>query len=208
MTQEPEVQFITYPAPVYGASYPLPWRYLAASEHEVVFDDSAGEVLQTLVSGVGYTITPDADTGANVGALTLIAAPTPEVAGLTITRNATIEQIYRATPGAEGVEAALDRTIVVLQDQHRRIQRVPQLPPGTTLDGAAMPNPVAGRLLLGRADEKGWETAPFDADDIAQAQGYALRAEGALAAFDAITMDDYGSIVGGVTLMADYGTLN
>lgn len=184
MTQEPEVQFITYPAPSAGEDYALPWRYLAASEHEVVFEDTDGNVVQTLVSGVDWTISPDADTGANVGLLALIATPGADVAAMTITRNTTAKQDYVATPGAEGVATALDRNVLNLQDQERRVQRVPVLPPGTPLDGAVLPNPVAGAALVGRADGAGWEAGP-NAEDIADAQANAqLALDAKIAAAD------------------------
>ena len=116
MTQAIENQSISL-VPVLDATFPLPWRYLAASEHKVEMRDADDLVTRTLVFGADYDIDPQNDTTANGGALTLKVEPADAEVSMSVSHVTTPDQNYRAIPGLEPIETQLDRFSMKLQ-QH------------------------------------------------------------------------------------------
>ena len=119
MTQDIQTTTATFAA-VKGAANPLPWRYLAASEHQVVYLNAAGEQVSTLTYGVDFTIVPDADTPANTGILTIITDPPATAVNIRVDAVTPATQNYTATPNAAGVEAQFDRLAMAIQQLRQR----------------------------------------------------------------------------------------
>lgn len=123
MAYNPEPQEFTSSA-VQGQSYPLPWRYLAASEHSVSFLDAEGLFRRELVFGVDYSISPEGDTARNAGALTLIATPASGEVQLRVRGEASPSQQVTPAPGTEAIVAALDRISLVVDQLQQALVRV------------------------------------------------------------------------------------
>lgn len=176
MTQAVEIPEAAF-VPVQGEQYTIPWRYLSASEHRVVFRDADAVELGSLTVGSDFTIVPDADTAAGQGALTLLAAVPTGAVEIFVTRQTTLVQQYQASPGAEGVELALDRLQLAAQEVARTIRSVATSPSGA--GDVRLPLPSDGRALIWSGPAGQMVNGP-NANEIATAQGYALEAKGAL----------------------------
>jgi hypothetical protein len=116
MTQAIGPVEVTYILPIGGGGVAVPWRYLTALGHSAEFQNAASTPILNAVFGVDYRITPDGDTAPNAGTLTLLLAPPVAATKLVLRRTTAKTQNYAATPGAEGVEKALDRLTLALQE--------------------------------------------------------------------------------------------
>lgn len=116
MTQALGPVEVTFVLPIGGGGAPVPWRYLTANGHTAEFLNAANVVVLSASFGVDYTISPDADTAANVGTLTLLKAAPVTATKLVLRRKTAKVQNYVATPGAEGIETQLDRLTLVAQE--------------------------------------------------------------------------------------------
>lgn len=175
MTQQIENPTVVYPLPLKGEEYQIPFRYLAVSEINVFLEDQQFATIEMLVLGDDYDVSDEGDTGANEGTITLRKTPDPTAARMIITRNTTPIQNYRATPGAEGVEAQLDRTVLRQQEISKTQGRTIQLPRSYEGDPFIMEIPEPGRVQVGGADGKSIRNGPT-VETIELAQGYALAA--------------------------------
>lgn len=180
MTQSTGLSLVTFALPLTGAAM-VPWRYMAATEHSAEFLDAAGVVVGLAGYGTGFTISPSSDTPENTGVLTLVAIPPALATQLRLMRRTTRRQNYAATPGAEGVEAQLDRLTLILQEQQDDLDgtlRIPGAETAYVVPGADGVVPIwqDGSLVPGPT-----------ADEIAAAQSYAERAELAAGALTSLT---------------------
>ena len=123
MTQAIQVSTATF-APVKNQSNPLPWRYLAASEHEVHLLNDAGEPVKSLVFGVEYTITPEGDTLENAGVMQLIIDPPATATQMRVRATTAMTQNFISTPKSKGVEAQLDRITLVQQQMAVKVNGI------------------------------------------------------------------------------------
>ena len=102
--------------PIGPGGAPVPWRYMSSMGHEAEFQDATDTPVLSATFGVDYTITPEGDTPANSGTLTLLLPAPLTATKLVVWRRTPKVQNYAATPGAEGVEAQLDRLTLALQE--------------------------------------------------------------------------------------------
>lgn len=116
MTQALGPVEVTYVLPIGGGGAPVPWRYLTANGHTADFLNASNVVVLSASFGIDYTVTPDGDTAANAGTLTLLKAAPATATKLVLRRKTAKVQLYDATPGAEGIEAQLDRLTLVAQE--------------------------------------------------------------------------------------------
>lgn len=116
MTQALGPVEVTFVLPIGGGGAPVPWRYLTANSHTAEFLNVANVVVLAASFGIDYTITPDGDTAANVGTLTLLKAAPVTATKLVLRRKTAKVQNYVATVGAEGIATALDRLTLVAQE--------------------------------------------------------------------------------------------
>lgn len=116
MTQALGPVEVTFVLPIGGGGAPVPWRYLTANGHTADFLNASDVVVLSASFGLDYTITPDGDTAANAGTLTLLRAAPLTATKLVLRRKTAKVQLYDATPGAEGIEAQLDRLTLVAQE--------------------------------------------------------------------------------------------
>ena len=110
--------------PVQGATNVLPWRYLATSEHQAALLDAVGQVTRQLTFGVDFTIAPEGDTAANMGEITLLAAPTAAETQLRVRGDAAAVQPVPPEPGTAAIIGALDRLAIVVQQVEAGVERV------------------------------------------------------------------------------------
>lgn len=98
------------------------------------------------------------------GNLTLTAETAATHAGklLVIDRMTELEQGWAGTQSAReaGLERQIDRNTRHGQDLAELLRRAAKLPPGTSQSNPALPVPVQGQALVGRADLTGWENGP------------------------------------------------
>jgi len=150
-----------------------------------VLDADHLKVYQT-ISGVTSEVTTGISKdgiGSDSGNVTFDTAP---LAGTQITLLRDIPLTQETDYSAQGkvspvqVEDDLDLQEMQIQDMHGRVERSIKVP--ITSDGGfEVSEPSYGRALIGNIGEDGWEAGP-NAQEIANAQSYAIRAEEALAA--------------------------
>lgn len=99
----------------------VPWRYLAASDHNGAFLDAAGNVLFTAIHGTHFTVLPEGDTAASAGTLALLTEAPAGATLFRLERQTLPVQLYEPTPGAEGVATALDRLTLQAQEDRSRL---------------------------------------------------------------------------------------
>lgn len=145
----------------------VPWRYLAAAEHEADFLTTNGSVLSTISHGSGFTISPNA-AQENTGVLTLIAAPPPGATKLRLRRRTTPVQNYVATPGAEAVERQLDRDTLLLQEVSADLDGLSDIEEqaaaaAEAASAAALQAAAAAHSMIDKSSYKLRETEPVHA---------------------------------------------
>lgn len=118
---EPQEAFFV---PVQGGVNTLPWRYLATSEHNADLLDEFGQVSRQLVFGVDFTISPEGDTAAGNGEITLLATPTATETQLRVRGDAAAFQPVPPEPGTAAIVGSLDRMAIVVQQVKEGIARV------------------------------------------------------------------------------------
>ena len=151
MTQSLEATSVIFPNPVAGQQYTLPWRILAAAEHEAILQTDVGDTVLTLVHGVDFVVSLDESAGPNEAKLTLLAVVPDEAQRLYVERATSEVQRYKATPGAEGVELALDRLTMRQQEVSTNLGRFIKTPKGTTND-VVLPFLPENAFLVGGAE--------------------------------------------------------
>lgn len=121
MTQALGATHSTFILPVAGP-VPVPWRYMAATEHVLEYLSATGEVLSVGTYGVDFTITPNA-APENSGSLTL-TLPTPlDAVSVRLLRATSAVQNFVAPPNAVGIEQQLDRHTLLIQELQDAYQR-------------------------------------------------------------------------------------
>ena len=184
MTQEILSDIVElFPLPLSGPAT-IPWRYLAAAEHLVEYLAN-GVVVGVAVIGIDVAIAPDGDTPEGSGALTQLLPPPVLASHLRLSRVTTPRQPYAAPPAARGVESALDRVALALQElawwQARGLRSTTAIPPITPTE--------AGALIM-------WDGARFvsgprgDAIGAAQSHALAAAASASAASASAAAADD------------------
>ncbi|MDW3181780.1 hypothetical protein [Roseobacter sp.] len=123
MVQNVEPQEALF-VPVQGGTNTLPWRYLAASEHQAALLNAVGQVTRQLTIGSQFTISPEGDTPAGTGEITLLVAPTSEETQLRVRGDAAAVQPVPPEPGTAAIVGALDRLAIVVQQVQAGIKRV------------------------------------------------------------------------------------
>lgn len=152
--------------------YPIGHPYQQQSDIIVTVSLAGTDTILPLAD---YSLTPLAAT--INGNLTLSSAAATAYDGGTmyVRRDTVFEQGWTGQTSREnGLEAILDLATMAIQDLQQLGSQYARLL-GTSLINPVIPVPDAGRLLIARADEQGWENGP-DAADIADAQENAAEA--------------------------------
>lgn len=115
MTQALGPVSTTYNLPLSPVA-PIPWRYMAAADHVLQWLDAEDRVLSQGAHGIAFTVAPEA-AAENGGMLSLLIAAPAAATKVRLLRRTALVQMYDAAPGAEGIEAQLDRQTLALQEQ-------------------------------------------------------------------------------------------
>jgi hypothetical protein len=189
MTQAAGLVSTVYNLPfVPGSS--IPWRYMAAADHFIEYLGAAGQVISQGAHGIAFSVAPEA-AAENGGALSLIGSPPATATQVRLSRLTALVQLYDAAPGAEGIEAQLDRQTLSLQEMGSQLSRTLK----TTTTIAAVAPGSDGTTLIWQA---GQIAQGPTADEIAFAQQYAEAAQLAAANAAAIQASQYIAAMHGV----------
>lgn len=184
MTQALGSTEIVYQLPL-AAPVAVPWRYAAASEHELHYLDATGTVIAQGRFGAQFTIAPNA-AAENTGTLMLLSQPAGAVQAR-LMRATSPTQNYASTPGAEGIEAQLDRTVLILQEVIR-----------TSLASLRVAGASLAPIVPGQGQTIIWRDGAFvagpSADAIANAQSYANIAQAASAVLASLAASEINRV--------------
>ena len=158
----------------------------------------------TLVLNTDYTLTgAGTSTG---GTLTLTAgSKCPSGSTLTMLRNIELTQETDYVDGqsfsAESLEGAIDKTMLIQQQQEEKLNRVPMLPKSSALSGVTLDTPVAGQYLRWNTAGTGIEST----SSVSSSGTYTASGTGATARTvdaklsDTVAAEDYGATGDGTT---------
>ena len=176
MTVSTQTTKIVYQGNGSTIQFTVPFRFVREADLRVIVcseDGTENELTLTtdyVLSGAGQP------TG---GSCTLNQAP-GAAETLTILRDPDLvqETDYQENDAfpAETHEAALDLLTMIAQANRERIERAVKLPVSSPLTDLVLSRPEAGRALVWNGDGDGLENGPT-ADEISNAQGYAVAAE-------------------------------
>lgn len=152
---------VAYVADGTGRTFPVPFRVWTTAEVAVFLRLSGSLQDQPQQPGIDFAWDGSALPGPGAIMFTL---PPPQGSRIVIERRAELVQELDLIPAgafaAETIEAQFDRVTAQLQSLAHRLDRTPQLPPGTPIDSPAMPEPAlarAGQLLAISADGRTYE---------------------------------------------------
>jgi hypothetical protein len=183
-------------------AYTYPFEILANDDLLAITATSAG-VESTLVLNTDYTVT---GAGSSSGTLTLTAgSKCPSGSTLTMLRNIELQQqtdyVDGAAFSAESLEGAIDKQMLIIQQQEEKLARVPMLPKSSTLSGVTLDNPVAGEYLRWNTTADGIEST----SSVSTTGSYTPSGTGAVArTVDAklgefLSVKDFGATGDGIT---------
>lgn len=151
-----------------GVATVLPFLFRIMLDTDLVVTlTSAAGVIATLVLNTNFTV--QGAGGANGGTVTMIVAPaTGETVIIRRELPLTQEANYEEGGGftANGHEAALDRLVMIAQQQAANLERIPKFPYGSAAN-ITLPVPEAGKVLIGNAAEDGYDNAALVAPAMA-----------------------------------------
>jgi hypothetical protein len=141
--------------------------------------------LDDVVQSTGFTVTRNVDQEASPGGVVDFAVAPGDSVLVTLERivpntQETDYTEYDPFP-AETHETALDMATMRDQQLDDKVKRSVQLPVSSEKENLAIPEPSAGKTIIGKADESGWEDGPT-ADEISTSQTYAESAATSMAA--------------------------
>jgi len=109
----------------------------------------------------------------------------PPAGTVVLVREVPFTQTYDYTTGgrfpAETHEQLADNAMMAIQQLQDEVGRSVKLPLDATATDLEMPNPAAGKTIVGKIDESGWEDGPTT-DEISNAQTYATNASNSASA--------------------------
>ena len=150
MTQAIETQEADF-APVKDAANTIPWRYLAAAEHQAELRDATGNLVQAQSYGTEFSVTPDADTAANSGTMTLLIEPPATATVLTLRGETVATSNWTPPAGQEQPGAAFDRLALVAQQLTRELANTLRVRAGGTIvegnEGDMLTFDASGKLI-------------------------------------------------------------
>lgn len=154
------------------ATYNYPYRVDADSHLKVVTTVISTGVETTLTQGVDYTLSGGTAPYLSGVDVTLTAGNLPATKTITIYRDTPLSQ--EVDLGAqedlpeESVELGIDKPVLMLQEMQGGLDRTLQVPVSTNLStvSTVIPVPSAGKALIGKSDNTGWENSTNDFDTI------------------------------------------